>query len=120
MVVHGSAPVAVSGHWCATVSATRPASPPATQWGPQTVTQTVWRIGSDDTAHSAEILRGTDPARPLTRWAEEISRGDAHRVCAGYLFSEVNRDTVEVLTRNGCEVVTHPEQHCCGSLHAHN
>ena len=36
------------------------------------------------------------------------------------IFSDVNRDTVEVLARNGCEVVTPPDQHCCGSLHAHN
>ena len=35
-------------------------------------------------------------------------------------FATVNRDTVEVLARNGCEVVTPAEQHCCGSLHAHN
>ena len=35
-------------------------------------------------------------------------------------FSDVNRDTVEVLAQNGCEVVTPPEQSCCGSLHAHN
>jgi glycolate oxidase iron-sulfur subunit len=27
---------------------------------------------------------------------------------------------VEVLARNGCEVVTPPAQSCCGSLHAHN
>ncbi|MEY2429498.1 MAG: glycolate oxidase iron-sulfur subunit [Verrucomicrobiota bacterium] len=36
------------------------------------------------------------------------------------IFSDINRDTVEVLARNGCEVVTPPEQFCCGSLHAHN
>jgi glycolate oxidase iron-sulfur subunit len=36
------------------------------------------------------------------------------------IFSDVNRDTVEVLARNGCEVVTPPDQLCCGSLHAHN
>jgi glycolate oxidase iron-sulfur subunit len=36
------------------------------------------------------------------------------------VFSDVNRDTVEVLSRNGCEVVTPPAQSCCGSLHAHN
>jgi glycolate oxidase iron-sulfur subunit len=35
-------------------------------------------------------------------------------------FSDVNGDTVEVLAQNGCEVVTPPEQSCCGSLHAHN
>src|SRR5437867_1782146 len=36
------------------------------------------------------------------------------------IFSDVNRDTVEVLARNACEVFTPPEQQCCGSLHAHN
>jgi len=36
------------------------------------------------------------------------------------IFSEINRDTVEVLAHNGCEVITPPEQQCCGSLHAHN
>ena len=36
------------------------------------------------------------------------------------IFSDVNRDTVEVLAHNGCEVSTPPEQSCCGSLHAHN
>ena len=36
------------------------------------------------------------------------------------IFSDVNRDTVEVLAENGCEVVTPHDQHCCGSLHAHN
>ena len=36
------------------------------------------------------------------------------------IFSDVNRDTVEVLARNGCEVVTPPKQFCCGSLQAHN
>jgi len=35
-------------------------------------------------------------------------------------FSDVNRDTVEVLALNGCEAITPPEQSCCGSLHAHN
>jgi glycolate dehydrogenase iron-sulfur subunit len=36
------------------------------------------------------------------------------------IFSDINRDTVEVLARNGCEVITPAEQNCCGSLHAHN
>ena len=35
-------------------------------------------------------------------------------------YAAVNRDTVEVLVRNGCEVVTPGLQSCCGSLHAHN
>ena len=35
-------------------------------------------------------------------------------------YPHVNRDTVDVLLANGCEVVTPGAQHCCGSLHAHN
>lgn len=36
------------------------------------------------------------------------------------IFSEVNRDTADVLLANGCEVYTPNEQFCCGSLHGHN
>lgn len=35
-------------------------------------------------------------------------------------FSNVNRDTADVLLANGCEVLTPRAQPCCGSLHAHN
>ena len=36
------------------------------------------------------------------------------------LFSDINRDTADVLLANGCEVHTPQVQACCGSLHAHN
>jgi glycolate oxidase iron-sulfur subunit len=36
------------------------------------------------------------------------------------IYSDVNRDTADVLRANGCTVVTPPTQGCCGSLHAHN
>jgi glycolate oxidase iron-sulfur subunit len=36
------------------------------------------------------------------------------------IYSNINRDTVEVLARNGCEVVTPADQSCCGSIFAHN
>jgi glycolate oxidase iron-sulfur subunit len=35
-------------------------------------------------------------------------------------FSNINRDTADVLLANGCTVVTPRNQSCCGSLHAHN
>ncbi|HSJ02044.1 MAG TPA: (Fe-S)-binding protein [Verrucomicrobium sp.] len=35
-------------------------------------------------------------------------------------FSNVNRDTADVLLANGCEVITPRSQYCCGSLHGHN
>jgi glycolate oxidase iron-sulfur subunit len=36
------------------------------------------------------------------------------------VFSDVNRDTADVLLANGCEVITPRAQFCCGSLHGHN
>ncbi len=36
------------------------------------------------------------------------------------IFSNVNRDTADVLLENACTVVTPRSQGCCGSLHAHN
>ncbi|MBK1879122.1 (Fe-S)-binding protein [Pelagicoccus mobilis] len=36
------------------------------------------------------------------------------------ILSELNRDTADVLLVNGCEVLTLPNQACCGSLHSHN
>jgi glycolate oxidase iron-sulfur subunit len=36
------------------------------------------------------------------------------------IYSDVNRDTADVLLANGCTVVTPRSQACCGSLHAHN
>jgi glycolate oxidase iron-sulfur subunit len=35
-------------------------------------------------------------------------------------FSDINRDTADVLLANHCEVVTPRLQPCCGSLHGHN
>jgi glycolate oxidase iron-sulfur subunit len=78
-----------------------------------------------------ELEQMTPTVQPCVTsdWVAPVMRPKGpprHRVamlsgCAQDLvFSDVNRDTVEVLLRNGCEVVTPSEQHCCGSLHAHN
>lgn len=39
---------------------------------------------------------------------------------ASTLYAEVDRATIRVLTRNGCEVVIPGGQTCCGAVHAHN
>lgn len=65
---------------------------------------------------SAELIAPVTPARGQRRYRVALLTGCAQDL----IFSDVNRDTVEVLARNGCEVVTPPEQQCCGSLHAHN
>jgi glycolate oxidase iron-sulfur subunit len=64
----------------------------------------------------------SDLIAPVTRAAEQKKYRVALLTgCAqDLMFSDVNRDTCEVLARNGCEVITPGHQHCCGSLHAHN
>jgi len=65
---------------------------------------------------SAELIDPVTPAQGDKKYRVAMLTGCAQDL----IFSDVNLDTVEVLARNGCEVVTPPEQDCCGSLHAHN
>jgi glycolate oxidase iron-sulfur subunit len=65
---------------------------------------------------SAELIAPVTPAVGPKRYRVAMLIGCAQDL----IFSNINRDTVEVLARNGCEVVTPPKQLCCGSLHAHN
>jgi len=63
-----------------------------------------------------DLVAPVTPARGTRRFRVALLAGCAQDL----IFSDVNRDTAEVLAHNGCEVVTPPDQHCCGSLHAHN
>jgi glycolate oxidase iron-sulfur subunit len=65
---------------------------------------------------SADLIAPVTPAQGARRYRVAMLTGCAQDL----IFSDVNRDTVEVLARNGCEVFTPAEQLCCGSLHAHN
>jgi glycolate oxidase iron-sulfur subunit len=62
----------------------------------------------------------------LIKTVERPSGKISHRVgmltgCVqDIVFPDINRDTVDVLLANGCEVRTPRVQYCCGSLHAHN
>jgi glycolate oxidase iron-sulfur subunit len=78
-----------------------------------------------------ELERMTPRARAkfsdqLIKMVERPKGEIAHRVAVltgcvqDIVFSDINRDTVDVLLANGCEVYTPRLQHCCGSLHAHN
>ena len=67
-------------------------------------------------AFSAELIAPLTPAVGQRKYRVAMLTGCAQDLT----FSDVNRDTVEVLAQNGCEVVTPAEQSCCGSLHAHN
>jgi glycolate oxidase iron-sulfur subunit len=76
----------------------------------EAMTPTVLRHFSDS------LVAPITPSQTPKRYRVAVLTGCAQDL----VFSDVNRDTVEVLSRNGCEVITPPEQHCCGSLHAHN
>ena len=65
---------------------------------------------------SADLIPPVTPAIGPQKYRVAMLIGCAQDL----IFSDINRDTVEVLTRNGCEVITPPEQFCCGSLQAHN
>jgi glycolate oxidase iron-sulfur subunit len=65
---------------------------------------------------SAELIAPVTPPVGPKRYRVAMLIGCAQDL----IFSDINRDTVEVLARNGCEVITPPKQLCCGSLHAHN
>lgn len=65
---------------------------------------------------SEELIAPVTPAIGPRRYRVAMLIGCAQDL----IFSDINRDTVEVLARNGCEVVTPRAQECCGSLHAHN
>jgi glycolate oxidase iron-sulfur subunit len=65
---------------------------------------------------SAQLITPTTPATGAKKYRVALLTGCAQDL----MFSDVNRDTAEVLAHNGCEVITPPCQSCCGSLHAHN
>jgi Fe-S oxidoreductase len=65
---------------------------------------------------SAELISPVTPAIGPRRFRVAMLTGCAQDL----IYSDVNRDTVEVLARNGCEVVTPANQSCCGSIFAHN
>ncbi len=65
---------------------------------------------------SSDLILPITPAAGPKKYRVALLTGCAQDL----MYSDVNRDTAEVLARNGCEVVTPREQQCCGSLHAHN
>ena len=79
--------------------------------GLEAKTPTVQRHFSPELIAPKEMPKTTPPA-----WRVGVLTGCVQDL----IYSHVNRDTVEVLLANGCEVITPSSQGCCGSLHAHN
>jgi glycolate oxidase iron-sulfur subunit len=65
---------------------------------------------------SADLISPVTPARGEKRFRVALLTGCAQDL----IYSDINRDTAEALAWNGCEVITPPEQQCCGSIFAHN
>ncbi len=65
---------------------------------------------------SDQLIPAISPALTPRRYRVALLTGCMQDL----IFSDVNQATAEVLTENGCEVITPRSQHCCGSLHAHN
>ena len=65
---------------------------------------------------SDDLIQLETPGKGEKRYRVAMLTGCAQDL----IFSDVNRDTVEVLAENGCDVYTPRNQGCCGSLHAHN
>ena len=58
------------------------------------------------------------PARPV---GDPVARVAFFSGCVmPYMYGGTQEATVRVLTRNGCEVLTPPEQTCCGALMVHS
>jgi len=64
---------------------------------------------------SSAISERTFPQKPA-KYKIAFSTGCIMDVA----FADINIDTIEVLQKNQCEIITPKDQVCCGSLHAHN
>src|SRR5882724_2437055 len=65
---------------------------------------------------SFDLIRETESTTTPQRYRVGLLVGCVQDVA----YSGVNRDTVDVLLANGCEVFTPRNQSCCGSLMGHN
>jgi len=86
------------------------------RWMPQRLRELEALTPAIQPQFSADLIAPFTPAARERKYRVALLTGCAQDI----MFSDVNRDTAEVLACNGCDVVTPPQQHCCGSLHAHN
>jgi len=86
-------------------------------------TPIVQRHFSPDLIKELELPGGTG-SRPCADGQEAVPPKYRVGLLTGcvqdLLYSNVNKDTADVLRANGCTVITPHAQGCCGSLHAHN
>lgn len=86
------------------------------QWLPENLRRLEPQTPMMSRAFSDELIEEVEVPKTERRYRVGMLTGCVQDLA----FAEVNRDTVEVLLANGCEVVTPSVQSCCGSLHGHN
>lgn len=91
-------------------------SSPLMQWVPAKWRRLVTMSPRVEPAFSDALISPVERPAGETRFRVGLLTGCIQDIA----YASVNRDTVEVLAQNGCEVVTPREQHCCGSIHGHN
>ena len=81
------------------------------------------------TLHEVQALAPTISERASSEmYAEVVQPIGEKKYTVGFLtgcimdiaYADINVDTIELLRKNGCEVVIPPTQVCCGSLQGHN
>ena len=71
-----------------------------------------------------DAARGDLIPKPLPEFTPAIGQrryrvGFVSGCIMDQVFRDVNEATIRVLTANGCDVITPPQQGCCGALHVH-
>jgi glycolate oxidase iron-sulfur subunit len=66
------------------------------------------------------LLPGTLPAITPPLGKQHYRVGFISGCIMDQVFRDINEASIRVLAANGCEVVTPPEQRCCGALHVHS
>src|SRR5687767_1786361 len=79
LALHGHGTIAIRRVCHSPLSTTRIAISPSQKWHFKINAEAAWRIGSDDADDSTEIFRRINFTSHATRFAEKISRRDAHR-----------------------------------------
>jgi glycolate oxidase iron-sulfur subunit len=65
---------------------------------------------------SDKLVKKVTPAKGEEKYRAVFLSG----CLMGVMFADINKDTVELLSKCGCKTITPGDQGCCGSLHAHN
>ena len=91
-------------------------SSPLMQWIPAKWRRLLAMSPRVETKFSDELIAPVETPKEETRYRVGLLTGCIQDIA----YASINRDTVDVLLANACEVVTPRNQACCGSIQGHN